>query len=77
VLPSLCCHRSSPNWPQILAFGVIPDAYAVLGAALIVCTNIVVTVAKYRRAKMGSPIMSKPFPTNILPAALMPSSDEV
>ena len=45
VMPSLTLPQL-----QIFAFGEVPDGFAVMGALLIVTTNVVVTVSKYRRA---------------------------
>lgn len=44
---------------QVVVFGELPDRLAIIGAALIVVTNVVVTVAKYKTA-MRAAVNSKP-----------------
>eukprot|EP00931_Biecheleriopsis_adriatica_P088042 TRINITY_DN62435_c0_g1_i1.p1 TRINITY_DN62435_c0_g1~~TRINITY_DN62435_c0_g1_i1.p1 ORF type:complete len:347 (+),score=59.06 TRINITY_DN62435_c0_g1_i1:49-1041(+) len=53
---------------QVFAFDEIPDIFSIIGASLILCTNVTVAVSKYRAAKAEAKGQDnecyKPLPTN-------------
>mmetsp|Transcript_42575 Transcript_42575/g.121354 ORF Transcript_42575/g.121354 Transcript_42575/m.121354 type:complete len:93 (+) Transcript_42575:3-281(+) len=58
---------------QVLVFGDLPDALSVVGASLILCTNVGVSWSKYRAAmaEKSAKIQDcyEPLPADEVPAA--------